>query len=332
MKTFKQFFTESNYDIFSIQQGDDEPSELGTVPDKGLQSIQKIVRANSNEKVVDKILKKNLYDEKSFIEGQYGLLVDYLGDLDVSFLKILSSNKLPKLVDNKIGQLSQVSNKVKIPFDVVDNIFNFTPVDAGGSNVGRGEILLALLFKDVTNTTGGGDLKHGNSILEIKGVRARLGQQPGRGTVGVDQNDFVVFPDQSPQWREDILNASLAGGGRNWDTAKLLSNVINSINNPTTIKHFTDLLHKLYPKGNVNVHLNDATSIQDPVTAKKTLFKINLDHYFTKGNVEELLIFDKTTNYIVMTKEEAFDHINSGKFTCGNFLIGDWAPNVRVIW
>ena len=332
MKTFKQFFKESNYDIFSVQQGSDDPTELGTVPDKGLKSIQKIVRTNSNEKVVSKILNRKLYDESSFIEGQYKILVDYLGDLDAAHLKILSSNRLPKLSDNKIGQLSEISNKVKIPFDAIDNVFNFTPVDAGGSNVGRGEILLALLFKDVTNTTGGGDLKHSNSILEIKGVRARLGQQPGRGTVGVDQNDFVVFPDQSPEWREGILNASLAGGGRNWDASKLLSNVINSINNPTTVNYFVSLLSKLYPKGNVNSHLKDATSIQDPVTAKKTLFKINLDHYFTKGNVEELLIFDKTTKYIVMTKEEAFEHINNGKFTCGNFLIGDWAPNVRVIW
>ena len=332
MKTFKQFFKESNYDIFSVQQGSDDPTELGTVPDKGLKSIQKIVRTNSNEKVVSKILNRKLYDESSFIEGQYKILVDYLGDLDAAHLKILSSNRLPKLSDNKIGQLSEISNKVKIPFDAIGNVFNFTPVDAGGSNVGRGEILLALLFKDVTNTTGGGDLKHSNSILEIKGVRARLGQQPGRGTVGVDQNDFVVFPDQSPEWREGILNASLAGGGRNWDASKLLSNVINSINNPTTVKYFVSLLSKLYPKGNVNSHLKDATSIQDPVTAKKTLFKINLDHYFTKGNVEELLIFDKTTKYIVMTKEEAFEHINNGKFTCGNFLIGDWAPNVRVIW
>lgn len=332
MKTYKQFFKESNYDIYSVQQGGDDPTELGTVPDKGLQSIQKIVRANSNEKIVTKILKRKLYDENSFIEGQYNILVDYLGDIDSNYLKILASNKLPKISDNKIGQLSEISNSVKIPFGAIDNVFNFTPVDAKGSNVGRGEILLALLFKDVTNTTGGGDLKHGNSILEIKGVRARLGQQPGRGTVAVDQNDFVGLPNQRPEWRESILNASLAGGGRNWDASKLLSNVINSINDSTTIKYFVNLLTKLYPKGNVNVHLNDAASIQDPVTAKKTLFKINLDHYFNKGEVEELLIFDKTTKYIVMTKEEAFEHINNGKFTCGNFLIGDWAPNVRVIW
>ena len=146
MRTFKQFFKETNYDIFSVQQGAEEPTELGTVPDKGLQSIQKIVRANSNEKVVDKILKKNLYDEKSFIEGQYRILVDYLGDLDAEHLKILSSNKLPKLSDNKIGQLSEISNKVKIPFESIGNVFNFTPVDAGGSNVGRGEILLAILL------------------------------------------------------------------------------------------------------------------------------------------------------------------------------------------
>ena len=57
----------------------------------------------------------------------------------------------------------------------------------------------------------------------------------------------------------------------------------------------------------------------------------NLRSIFIKYR-KAILIFDKTTKYIVMTKEEAFEHINSGKFTCGNFLIGDWAPNVRVIW
>jgi len=333
MKTYKQFFTELNYDIFSIPQGGDEPDELGTVPDKGLLAVQKIVKTTGNEQVVTKILSKKLYSEKSFREGDYGKLVNLLGDLDISYLKILNSSKLPKLSDNKLGQLSLIGEQIKIPWVILDPIHKFVASDATGSAIGKGEVLFALLFKDVTNSTSGGDLMWGKNKLEVKGVRARLGQQEGRGNPGIDEQDFINIPNHNTNWQQQILDASRAGrGGTNYNVASILSNAVNASNDKkTVVQHFQKILKKLYPKSDINKHLANETFIQDPDLAKKTLFKINTDHYINLHGIQEILAFDPKSKYIVMNKEEAFTHIDDGRFRPdGNILMHNWAPNIKI--
>ena len=49
--------------------------------------------------------------------------------------------------------------------------------DRGGNATGPGEVALSLLFSNVTNYTGGGDLEFDGNTLEVKGKDARLGQQ-----------------------------------------------------------------------------------------------------------------------------------------------------------
>ena len=331
MKTFKQFFTELNYDIWSIPQGGDEPDELGTVPDSGLQAVQRIVKSTSNEQLVTKILKKKLYSEKSFREGEYGRLVNRVGDLDVSYLKILNSSKLPKLSDNKLGQLSLIGEQIKIPWTALDPIHKFVATDATGSAIGAGEILIALLFKDVTNSTSGGDLMlSGKNKIEVKGELGRLGSQARAGRTGINEQDFINIPNHNVTWQQQILDDSRAGKGH--DVASILSNAVNQSNDKkTVVQHFQHILNKLYPESDINNLLANETAIQDHGTAKKTLFKINTDHYINLHGIQEILTFNAHSKYIVMNREEAFTHIDNEVFTTkGNFLVYDWAPNIRI--
>lgn len=334
MKTFRQFFEEANYDIYSIKQGDNNPVEIGNVPDKGLQSIQRIVKTTSNEQIITKILSKKIYSEESFKPGHYERLVNLIGNIDTEYLKVLGSNKLPKLADNKVGQLSSIGEKLKIPWEVLEPIHKFEATDAGGSAVGKGEILFALLFKDVTNSTSGGDLMWGSNKLEVKGVRARLGQQEGRGGHGIDEQDFINIPNHNTNWQQQILDASRAGRtGTTYNVASLLSNAVNASNDKKgVVRHFQNILTKLYPKSNISSLLPNEKAIQDPEIAKKTLFKINTDHYINLHEIQEILAFDPTSKYIVMNKEEAFKHIDNDKFKpAGNILMHNWAPNIKVV-
>ena len=54
-------------------------------------------------------------------------------------------------------------------------MFNFSGKESG-RGVGKGEVAMALLFKDVKMAAaGGGDLNWGGKSLEVKGSSARLG-------------------------------------------------------------------------------------------------------------------------------------------------------------
>ena len=88
------------------------------------------------------------------------------------------------------------------------------------------------------------------------------------------QSEGLMSSSLRPRARPEGVNVSLRPRARptsvNIDDnnpVDYAAATINSINNPTTVNYFVSLLSKLYPKGNVNSHLKDATSIQDPVTA-----------------------------------------------------------------
>jgi len=65
-----------------------------------------------------------------------------------------------------------------LPKDTLLQMMTMQPgADRGGNATGPGEVALSLLFNNVTNYTGGGDLEFDGNTLEVKGKDARLGQQ-----------------------------------------------------------------------------------------------------------------------------------------------------------
>jgi len=78
------------------------------------------------------------------------------------------------IADDGRGTLEQSG----LPKETLLEMMTMQPgADRGGNATGPGEIALALLFKNVTNYTGGGDLAFDGRTLEVKGKDARLGQQ-----------------------------------------------------------------------------------------------------------------------------------------------------------
>ena len=78
------------------------------------------------------------------------------------------------IADDGRGTLEQSG----LPKETLLQMITMQPgADRGGNATGPGEIALALLFRNVTNYTGGGDLAFDGKTLEVKGKDARLGQQ-----------------------------------------------------------------------------------------------------------------------------------------------------------
>ena len=145
------------------------------------------------------------YNLKSFQPGHFtGLIYTILGKgaQGKRFLDYLNSDTGFELSRAPVADLRTSAIQAGIPEDALNALMDSKWTDARGSNIGPGEIALALIFKDVSNkregtgagrggdlsitiTVSGEDGSMGTEIsdLEVKGQGGRLGQQPARGGV-----------------------------------------------------------------------------------------------------------------------------------------------------
>jgi hypothetical protein len=79
---------------------------------------------------------------------------------------------------NNTGNLKTIIPSDKIPTSVMSKIMTHATQDEGRKGVGMGELGLALIFKNVTDSKGKGDLALNGEEFEIKGDPATLGEKP----------------------------------------------------------------------------------------------------------------------------------------------------------
>lgn len=179
------------------------------------------------DKVIE-VLKSKHYTEESFSNGHFaGLVQQIIRDgQGQAFLDYATSESKPRLLDdnNLVGNLLSQASQRNYPVEALTRLMDAKWTDSGGSNIGPGEIALALTFSDVSNkyqtkgddvggdlllTIGGQDaiggfdgipLEDDESIdfqqqydhaLEIKGQGGRFGQQSGRGGVASNAVDNI---------------------------------------------------------------------------------------------------------------------------------------------
>lgn len=136
-----------------------------------------IIRSAFKQKVL------NYFQEKGIVGDAYQLgpkAVRVLFD-DIASLpnveEVINYFESPK--DLVVGADGRTSLELSgLPTDTLLAMMTMQPgADRGGNATGPGEVALALLFNNVTNYTGGGDLEFDGETLELKGKDARLGQQ-----------------------------------------------------------------------------------------------------------------------------------------------------------
>ncbi len=193
----------------------------------------KLINEEKEEKLEDKLIKiirsSNLTDEelqayiKSITNKELkGDIISYLGKrgytgdsfkvgdkaLEYIFDKISDSEaaefseyiKSPKSFTNSPDK-GNFKNVTGLSDKLIKDLINIEPgADAGGSAIGKGELFLALAFKDIDNRGGGGDLNYEGKNLEVKGTGGRLGQQAGRGS----DFDYLSFLGEKYLEGEDL--------------------------------------------------------------------------------------------------------------------------------
>ena len=85
------------------------------------------------------------------------------------------------------GNLFNIAPSDKIPTSVMTKIIGHTTQDEGKKGVGMGELGMALVFKNVTDSRGKGDLALNGEEFEIKGDGATLGEKPDAFPVNLDK-------------------------------------------------------------------------------------------------------------------------------------------------
>ncbi len=261
---------------------------------------------NVYAKIIGFLNAKN-YNSKSFQQGHFTGLVHTIlgqGDQGKKFVDYLSSSDQPSLIaslENGVGSLEMFAGAAGLPREALDQLMDSKWTDAGGSNVGPGEVALSLLFKDVRNKvkgTGagdGGDLSITLEIggikgsmgtkesvfndLEIKGQGGRLGPQPGRGGVNIKGNKHI-FDDISGYFNDkQILKEKLGLSESNPSLIDLLYNtgalIASGADTPEIFKNYTvnETIGQVF-----NLYVNSVIS---------RILKPAYGHAFTKGGKSE---------------------------------------------
>jgi len=305
-------------DLYTSTNG--EYTRLGSVDDSDFKKIQKLVAGGSTGEIINYLNSKK-YDKNSFQnEHDFSSLVDLLDRYH--FDEYFKADQKPSLVDVKENNIYNVTKAVGLDEGGARALAQFKPVDNAGSNIGPGEILLAMVFKDVTNSDSGGDLKINSDSLEIKGQGGRFGQQSGRGGV-----NFSLQP---------MLDAL----GENIELPISLKNAISILYQAFTNKKISQkfipalrkTLEQAYPSADFN-HLNNVDYMDAGThgSIKHMLLKLCFSNYVTKYNYDNVLFINKNTlDYALFDKEDALKNgglIDTGKLKSDNFTIRDLYPN-----
>ena len=259
---------------------------------------------------------------QTIIKGGQGKdLVDYLEDTD----------RAVNLKDSPSGNIESLASDF-LSRDTISGIVGSKWTDKGGSNIGPGEIALAIIFRDVKNKTmekEGGDLTltigDEKNALEVKGLQGRFGQQGGRGGVSSkgQQNvydNLLKQYDSDESFKTAITNKRVILALRNtYDAIKNYNSTL-----PTSKQIDTDMFFQLinkhilgvaYEHSKNNYYLLKAamTKTNSADSIKKALTKIYTFNYLDKHKYRYLLFINSKPpfDYHMLTYDKINDYIDN---------------------
>ena len=222
-----------------------------------------------------------------------------------------------RLNDAPIGGESANFSKVTgMSPQLVQDLFDIEPgADAGGSSIGKGELFLALAFKDIDNRGGGGDLNFNKKNLEVKGSLGRLGQQGGRASDPPPKYYLELLGERYLEGKEleEFINDP-----KNTDINFALKELFekakaNDANTNDVINSITKVLDTMYfNKGLAKTYFGSANDYKDLATMKKSLLKLNAAAYAKKTKVGYFIFINsRTGDYALIDISDLDDSIDA---------------------
>ena len=281
---------------------------------KALTRIIKIVKGAGFRSRTKNLLSKNGFTEKDFKSGVTDLdkILNTItnSEVDELFKYLEEPKKLSSFPPrgNLINQLGISSNLVK-------DLMGIEGIDDQGSNIGKIEIFLALVLSDVNNRKGGGDLNwEGVGNLEIKGAGGRAGQQSGRGAFINGQNriadKFIPMGEEREEFEASDENRYM-----NYCLKNGFDSVVKKEGN---IKEYISFTQKLldeifFNKGLAKKYFNKADDFNDLAKMRNSIFKLNIEAYAEKTNVDAFMFASATTGeYAIVDIDKVGEAIDQG--------------------
>ena len=281
---------------------------------KALTRIIKVVKGTGFRTKTKDLVAKKGFTEKDFKSGD--------ADIDRILNTITNSevDELFKYLENPKALSSfpprgNLVNQLGISSNLAKDLMGIEGTDEGGSNIGKIEIFLALILSDVDNRKGGGDLNwSGVGNLEVKGAGGRAGQQGGRGNYVNGQNriadEFVPQGDEREEFESNsenkLINYCLKNG---FDYVS---------NNDGDIKEYINFIQKLldeafFNKGLAKKYFNKAEDFKDLAVMRNKIFKLNIEAYAEKTNVDAFMFASaKTGEYAIIDIDKVGEAIDQG--------------------
>ena len=274
-----------------------------------------------------------------FKTGDIAIETIFNGISDSNIDEFIKYIKNPKTLSS-IDVAGNFTSQLGLSSTLVRDLIDIEPgSDAGGSNVGKIEVFLGLMFSDVDNNVSKGDLNWNGKNLEVKGTGGRLGQQSGRGSDNKETIENAARQLLSDEVLEEYLNylpkikysivysikelyeVATSNGKSNNDVEKVIQAALN---------------RAFYDKGVAATYFNTPEDFTNIDKIKKNLIKVNSRSYAIKTNVNTFLFCNSSSgDYVIVDMSELDSAIDNVKFdTSVRGVTGykwyDIAPNMVV--
>ena len=275
------------------------------------QQIEKLLASSTfKPTIIDYINKKGFTPEKFKVgESAVDYIFKQLADSEIDDFIQYAQN--PKKFST-MPKMGKFTDELGLPNKLIMDLIKIEPgSDAGGSNIGKGEVFLGLIFDDINNRAGGGDLNWNGKNFEIKGQGGRFGQQGGR-SAGVDPRESITSGILSDEDREEFLES---------DTSKSMTLAIPEImemakkegKEKQAFDRIVKVLDQIYyGKGFAKEYFKSPSDLTDPEKIKKSITKILAKSYAAKNGVDYFLMFDKDSNYRLIDIKNIDEIVDQG--------------------
>jgi hypothetical protein len=332
LRVLKTILKEEGITIPQFQQVISEQEKSDELTIKDIEDILNQIK--DDKEAIKKIY--NFISNRPGEKGFFGIAddsnvtdktVDTSNAPQVIFDLLSNSGDLKKYIDfnkpgfSEIGKegnfLDFFEGKSGISKDTLTKMFNFSGKESG-RGVGKGEVAMALLFKDVKMAAaGGGDLNWGGKSLEVKGSSARLGGRDRKfeGFERTALGQLATKYDKSDT-KLTTLIPNLADE-EGLDKKELLDAVI-------------DFESKAHPKGDAKKYFTEDI-LDNPIKLRKSFTKNLIKNYSTSKNIDHFIwwnsddIFGK---YLSFKPEEADDLVDNGSLRTNNIFVYQLDPSI----
>ena len=279
------------------------------------------------------------FTANKFKTGDIAIETIFNGISDSNIDEFVKYIKNPKTLSS-IDVAGNFAPQLGLSSTLVRDLIDIEPgSDAGGSNVGKIEVFLGLMFSDVDNNVSKGDLNWNGKNLEVKGTGGRLGQQSGRGSDNKETIENAARQLLSDEVLEEYLNylpkvkysivfsikelyeVATSNGKSNNDVEKVIQAALN---------------RAFYDKGVAATYFNTPEDFTNIDKIKKNLIKVNSRSYAIKTDVNTFLFCNSSSgDYVIVDMSELDSAIDNVKFdTSVRGVTGykwyDIAPNMVV--